>query len=194
MTSTTLPASASETANLRRGAPVFLGLGVLMVIMGTFAMGWACLATLTVATVWIFGAVLIAGGVVAIVGALRSHSQRGGRLLHLLMGVLYLLVGAMFMNEPKESALRLTLIIALFLMVGGLLRVVFALAESFPGRAWVMLNGVISFALGIMIYNGLPDSAYWVIGLFIAIELLFNGWAWIALGLAARGMGKTAKA
>ena len=46
-----------------------------------------------------------------------------------MLGVLYLLVGGMFMNEPKDSAVRLTLIIAIFLMAGGLLRIVFALAE-----------------------------------------------------------------
>lgn len=194
MTSTTLPASASEAAGLRRGAPVFFAMGVLMVIFGTFALGWACMTTLTLAAVWIFGALLIAGGVAAIIGALRSHNQRGGRLLHLLMGVLYLLVGAMFINEPKDSAIRLTLIIAIFLMAGGLLRIVFALAESFPGRGSVLLNGIISFLLGIAIYIQWPVSGLWVIGLFIAIELLFNGWAWIALGLAARGTGKPVQA
>jgi hypothetical protein len=31
-----------------------------------------------------------------------------------------------------------------------------------------------------------PSTGLWVIGLFVGIDLIFNGWAWIALSLALR--------
>lgn len=185
MTTATANIESVERSMLRRNAPAFFILGILMVIAGTFALGWACLTTLTLAVVWVFGVMLIVGGIAELVTAVRGG--RGHRLLHLVLGVLYLLVGGMFMNEPKDSAVRLTLIIAIFLMAGGLLRIVFALAERFPGRGAVLFNGVISLMLGLMIYRQWPVSGLWVIGLFIGIELLLNGWAWIALGIAAKG-------
>lgn len=175
---------SAERSMLRRNAPAFFILGVLMVVFGTFALGWACLTTLTVTAVWVFGVMLIVGGVAELVTAVRGG--RGHRLLHLVLGVLYLLVGGMFMNEPKDSAVRLTLIIAIFLMAGGLMRIVFALAERFPGRGSVLFNGVVSLILGVMIYRQWPVSGLWAIGLFLGVELLLNGWAWIALGVAAK--------
>ena len=30
-------------------------------------------------------------------------------------------------------------------------------------------------------------SAIWVIGLFVGIDMIFNGWAWVMLALAVRG-------
>jgi uncharacterized membrane protein HdeD (DUF308 family) len=37
-----------------------------------------------------------------------------------------------------------------------------------------------------MIYKQWPASSLWVIGLFIGIDLIFNGWAWIGLCFGLR--------
>jgi uncharacterized membrane protein HdeD (DUF308 family) len=37
-----------------------------------------------------------------------------------------------------------------------------------------------------VIYRHFPESALWVIGLLVGVELLFNGWSWIMLSLAVR--------
>ena len=46
---------------LRRGWGWFLALGIVLIVLGIFAVGWA--AVVTVASVIIFGWLLIAGGV-----------------------------------------------------------------------------------------------------------------------------------
>jgi uncharacterized membrane protein HdeD (DUF308 family) len=43
-----------------------------------------------------------------------------------------------------------------------------------------------------MIIAKWPMSGMWVIGLFVAIELIFNGWAYLFVALAARRAGKLA--
>jgi uncharacterized membrane protein HdeD (DUF308 family) len=78
------------------------------------------------------------------------------------------------------------LIIAIFLIVSGIFRIVFAVSERFTGWGWVLLNGVVTLFLGMMIYKQWPASGLWVIGIFIGIDLIFNGWAWIMLSIASR--------
>ena len=57
-----------------------------------------------------------------------------------------------------------------------------------PNRGWVLLSGFLSFLLGILIWAGWPESSAWVIGLFVAIDLIAGGWALVMLALAARGL------
>jgi uncharacterized membrane protein HdeD (DUF308 family) len=38
-----------------------------------------------------------------------------------------------------------------------------------------------------LIYKQWPVSGLWVIGLYVGIDLIFNGWAWIMLAL---GLGR----
>jgi uncharacterized membrane protein HdeD (DUF308 family) len=112
--------------------------------------------------------------------------------LHLLVAVLYFIAGVLVIEHPGRSLAGLTLVIAAVLFVEGILRVVVALTERFHGWGWVLLNGVISLALGVMIWRQWPESSLWVIGLFVGIDLLFNGWSLIMLALALRGLPKPA--
>ena len=50
----------------------------------------------------------------------------------------------------------------------------------------MLLAGAINLLLAGLILYGWPETAYWVIGLFVAIELLTNGWLLIALALTKR--------
>jgi uncharacterized membrane protein HdeD (DUF308 family) len=83
------------------------------------------------------------------------------------------------------------LVAAIFLMVGGVFRIISALADRFSGWGWVLLNGVVTLMLGILIYKGWPETGLWAIGLFIGIEMIFNGWAWIMLAAVLRSAPKT---
>jgi uncharacterized membrane protein HdeD (DUF308 family) len=184
------PASSLRTAveelrTLRDYWPWFLAMGIAMVIFGTIAISWACLAKVTVAATWLFGFLLLGGGIAEIVNSFWI-GRWSGMLLHLLIGVLYTLVGFIIIDQPETAAVQLTLLIAIFLMVGGIFRIVFAVSERFTGWGWVLLNGGVTFLLGLLIYKQWPSSSLWVIGLFVGIDLIFNGWAWIMLSLSAR--------
>jgi uncharacterized membrane protein HdeD (DUF308 family) len=163
----------------------FLALGVAMVVLGTLAIGWACIATVTVAITWLFGFLMLGSGIATIVSAF-SVGRWSGMLIHLLLGVLYTLVGFMIIDQPRDAAVQITLIIAVFLIVGGVIRIIFSLVERFPGWGWVLLNGAVTLLAGLLIYKGWPLSGLWVIGLFVGIDLILNGWTWIALSLAVR--------
>src|SRR5436305_12119235 len=50
-----------------------------------------------------------------------------------------------------------------------------ALVTRFHDWGWVLLNGAITLFMGLIINRQLPEAALWVIGLFIGIEMIFNG-------------------
>ena len=49
-----------------------------------------------------------------------------------------------------------------------------------------ILNGVVTFLLGVIICRHFPQESLGLLGLLIGIEMLFNGWTWIMLSLAIR--------
>ena len=182
---TTRPSLADELRALRQYWVWFLALGIAMAVVGTFAIGWACVTNVTVAATWLFGFMLLAGGIAEIVNSFWA-GRWSGMLVHLLIGILYTVVGLMIIDQPEESAIQLTLIIAIFLVLSGIFRIVFALSERFTGWGWVLLNGAVTLLMGMLIYKQWPASGLWVIGLFVGIDLIFNGWAWIMLAIGLR--------
>lgn len=180
-----VPSLAEEVSQLRGSWVWFLVLGIAMAALGTFAISWACLTTVTVAATWLFGFLLLACGIAEVVNSFYA-ARWSGTLIHLLIGILYAVVGLIIVDQPAESAIQLTLIIAIFLIISGIFRIVFAVSERFTGWGWVLLNGAVSLFLGILIYKQWPASGLWVIGLFIGIDLIFNGWAWIMLAIGLR--------
>jgi uncharacterized membrane protein HdeD (DUF308 family) len=149
------------------------------------AIGFSFSATL--GTVVAFGILAMVGGGAEIVGSFWAR-QWGGLVLKLLAGVLYIVVGMLMLAHPIGAAAGLTLMIAAALMVSGLLRIIVAVMHRFSGWPWVVLNGVITLVLGVMIWRQWPESALWVIGLFLGIDLVFSGWTWVMLALAVRSL------
>ena len=178
-----------ELHSLRSHWWCFLLLGIALVVLGAVCISEPLIPTL--ASVVFLGYLLIAAGIVQIVSSFWS-GKWSGMLLHLLIGVLYAIVGYMIVDSPGVSMLLLTQFIAIFLIVGGLFRIISALVVRFQDWGWVALNGGVTLLLGIIIHRQLPEAALWVIGLFIGIEMIFNGWAWIMMSLGLRAVAKSA--
>jgi len=177
------PGRLTDTREFSRNWGWFLALGIIMIILGTLALGSALVVTLV--SMIFFGWLLIFSGVFE---AVQSFWQRqwGGFFLHLLVGLLYALVGFMLVTNPGASAVALTLLMAIFFMVAGVFRIVAAITMRFPQWGWMMVSGIAALILGLLIWGQWPASGFWIIGLFIGIELIFTGWSWVMLALAAR--------
>jgi uncharacterized membrane protein HdeD (DUF308 family) len=181
--------SISQPGSWQEIWALLMGMGVALMILGMMAIGSSLIATL--ATVLVFGILLLLGAIFEIVTALWGRSWRGF-FLHLLAGVLYLVAGIFMINNPVEAALGLTLLVAACLLTGGILRIIQSALDRFDGWGWVLVNGMVSLLLGTAIWRQWPLSGTWVIGLFVGIEMLFSGLSWVMLGLAARSTRKTA--
>jgi uncharacterized membrane protein HdeD (DUF308 family) len=169
----------------------FVVLGCVLVALGIIALGSVVIASLAAAVA--IGIVLLLAGVGEVIGAFWCRGW-SGFFLELLSGVLSIVVGLLFLRAPLNALAALTLLIACFLMVGGIFKIVAAVSYRFAAWGWSLASGIIDVILGVMIWQEWPASALWVIGLFVGINLLFRGINWIALGLALRALPQPAMA
>ena len=176
------PDSSSEIQSLRQHWIWFLVLGIALVVLGSVAIGWSCLTSITIAATWVFGFLLLAAGIGEVIQSF-AVGRWSGTLVHLLIGLLYAVVGFMMITDPAESAITLTKIIAIFMIIGGIFRIVGALSHRFVGWEWVLFNGAVTLLLGLLIYKEWPASGLWFIGLYLGIDLILNGGAWIGLAI-----------
>ncbi len=167
-------------------------LGILFIILGFIGLGR--LFALTLASAFFFGILIIIGGVAQFVGALKCKGWKGVAF-HVLIAVLYVVGGVFVLQYPIAASVMLTWVLAAVLIFAGILRIVMAIQMRSAGP-WVvpLLGGVISIILGGMILAQWPLSGLFVIGLFVAIELIVNGWSYIFIALGARNAAKIAAA
>jgi uncharacterized membrane protein HdeD (DUF308 family) len=165
--------------------------GLVSIVLGTLGLGMTFM--LTEFSVVFFGALLVAGGVLQLLDAIKCRGWKS-MAWHVLIALLYVGAGLVMVLKPVLASLSLTLIIAYILIAVGVLRVIMAFQmRSSGGWWWLLLAGIVSAALGVMILMQWPQSGLWIIGLFIAIELIFNGWSYIFVALAARAAAKQRK-
>jgi uncharacterized membrane protein HdeD (DUF308 family) len=168
---------------LRKKWGWFVALGILLIFAGTLAAGSAFF--MTVFSMMFLGWLMIVGGIFQALHAFGCK-EWGGFFIDLLTGLLYLVVGFMCVANPGATAVALTLLIAMFLIFGGIFRVAIALATRYEHWGWLLLHGAVSLLLGIAIWRQWPVSGLWVIGLFVGIDLMLNGWSLVMLGMIAR--------
>jgi uncharacterized membrane protein HdeD (DUF308 family) len=158
--------------------------GVLSTILGIIGLGMTF--GLTLAGVLVFGVLLVIGGGFQLVDAFMGKGWRG-TLLQAAIAVVYLIAGVLMIFDPAGAAIALTLILGAALLTVGALRIAIAIQHRGErGWKWAVAGGIASLLLGGLILLEWPTSGLWVIGLFIALELLINGWTAIFIGLAAR--------
>jgi len=170
---------------VRKHTTWFLVVGIVLVILGTVAIGSA--VAMTIVSVLFLGWLLIVGGVFEVVHGF-SHRPWSGFFINLLGGVLYAVAGLVMVANPALAAVTLTLVIAVMLIVAGLFRLLIAFSTPLHHRGWLVLNGAISILLGVMIWRAWPVSGLWVIGMFIGIDMIVDGWTEIMLALSARSL------
>jgi uncharacterized membrane protein HdeD (DUF308 family) len=124
----------------------FVLLGVALVVLGTVALGSVVVASL--AAVVAIGALLLLRA--EAVGAFWRRCW-SGFFLELLSGVLSIVVGLLFLRAPVGPLAALMLLVACFLMVGGIFKVVSAVAYRFAAWGWSLAGGIIDVILGVLI-------------------------------------------
>jgi uncharacterized membrane protein HdeD (DUF308 family) len=116
------------------------------------------------------------------------HSQSvGGFLWKLLLAVLYGFAGVYLLMNPVVGVASLTLLLAFFLFVEGILEIVLYFnIRRVAYAGWVLFDGIITLLLGFLIWAQWPSSSAWVIGTLVGISLIFSGISRLMLSLATR--------
>ncbi len=171
-------------AHLTRKWGWFVALGIGLILAGLFAL--ADVVAFTLISVIFIGASFLVGGIFQVIHAFMTKGW-GAFTLNLFIGVVTIAGGFLIMNEPVQGSVVITLFLAASLIVGGILRIVILLRHREVQYWWLMLiGGLISIALGVMLYASLPWSGLWLLGTLVGIELIVQGVTWLQFGLALR--------
>ncbi len=162
----------------------FLALGILFIILGFIGLGMVL--ALTIASVLFLGVLLLIGAVAQIINVFRGKGWKS-MALHILSAILYAVAGVMILINPLIASIVFTLVLGFIILIIGIARIVMAFhIKGMKGWGWPLVSGIISVLLGILIIGQWPISGLWVIGLFVAIEMIVSGWSYIFVALAAR--------
>jgi len=161
----------------------FLAFGLGLVLLGILAIVRSVAAT--VVSMLFFGWLLLIAAGIEIAQAVMV-GKLAGLFQHWLSAALFGVLGALIIWRPIVTAEILTLLMGAFFLVAGLFQLVTPFVVSLPEWGWHALNGLITLVLGILILAQWPISGLWVIGLFLGIELIFYGGAWVAVALKLR--------
>ena len=176
-------ATSSRVSEHRARWKWFLALGVVLLVLGLAGVSVASLLELT--SLLVFGPLLLASSIVQLLTALFGEGRKE-RLLHFAAAGAEMVFGFLLMVNPPEKVVGLIALVAIFLVVVGLVRLVRSLVTRSRGRAWTLLAGVIALLLGISVWMGGSAAKLGFVGLCIAIDFLCHGVAWSALALAER--------
>lgn len=179
-----LAANKSFSTSVREKWGWFLFLGIVFVIGGICAIAMPLISSVTV-TVFLAVVLVIAG----IFQIFQSFSVQawGGFLWQLVVGIVVLIGGVAIYMSPVVGSVALTLIIASVFMAKGIFQIALSMrVRPMDGWGWILAAGIIAFLAGLFILLQYPFSGLWVPGTLAGISLLFTGWSYIALALAAR--------
>ena len=162
----------------------FVGLGVLLLVLGGIA--FANLLVATVASVFFVGSMMLMAGIIEIAHAFGVRTWE--RFFYwFLSGLLYAVAGFFAFYNPLLASSVLTLLLAIALVASGVLRIAFAIRnKTAKNWGWIVAAGVVTLLAGLLIAARWPVNSLWVLGMFLAIDLIMQGWAFIAVGLALR--------
>ncbi|HJH24490.1 MAG TPA: HdeD family acid-resistance protein [Paenalcaligenes hominis] len=164
----------------------FLALGVVLIMLGMGALTYAVMATLT--SVIVIGVLMFIGGVAQLIHAWTLRSL-GGFFWWTLVGLLYIVAGGMVIQNPIAGAEILTLLLGATLIGVGVLRLgIWLMNRGQEGWLWLAFSGVISLVTGLLIALQWPSIGLWLLGMILGIDLLFQGWSMLWLGIALRRM------
>ena len=143
---------------VKRSTGVFTGVGVLMILLGAFAVLIPNIAS------W---------GMTVLIGWI------------LVIGAAFLF--AWSFTAPGALNVIARIAWSILTLAAGVVRLAAAFAQrGIPGAGWLGLNGVLSLIIGLIFLVDYPESADWAIGLLVGIDLIFSGWTLILLSQEAK--------
>jgi len=175
--------ATAVAGELKKSWGWLLAWGILLVVVGFISLSYEFLASAV--TVDVIGLFLIALGVIEFIQAFR-HQKWSGFFLFLIGGILSIVAGFLLWRSPLAGMAVLTIFMASYFLVLGSFRAIGAFATRYPGWGWGAFSGLTGFVLGAMIWAEWPASSLWVIGLFVGISMLFQGWNYIMLAMVAK--------
>jgi uncharacterized membrane protein HdeD (DUF308 family) len=144
------------------------------------------LATLAV----IAGIFLLADGIIELAASLMHGTRSRGSLA--LLGVLTAIIGVLLIRHPIGGVAAVALLIGLWLITVGLIRVIAAF-EVAENRGWNIFAGALELLAGIVIVSN-PNIGFATLALLVGIGFILNGMGMFAVGWSMHALRGAAEA
>jgi uncharacterized membrane protein HdeD (DUF308 family) len=152
----------------------------LLILAGIVALVYPAVSS--VAVVIFLGWLLIISGILQAIGLIGARHVPHF-WLQLVSVALFVIVGVLFLRNPGESLVTLTLLLIVLFLIEGISKVIFALTiRPLPNWGWVLGSGIVGILLAFYLWANIPVAAVWLIGVLLGIELICEG---VALGRLA---------
>jgi len=161
--------------------------GIALIVAGVLAMAAPLVSGLSVMLV--IGVLMLVTGVSTAMLAFGVGAFGRGLWL-LLLAVLMVVAGWLIVTRPVEALASVTLLLAFYFFLSGLVELAAALgAAGAPGRGWMFVSGIVTVLLGVSLWRHFPASAAVAVGVLFGLRMLFHGMWLFSVGLAAGRAG-----
>ncbi|WP_433929983.1 HdeD family acid-resistance protein [Sorangium cellulosum] len=170
-----------DTVQDKRGR--FLAIGVALMALGVVAVVLPFVASRVTAIV--LGWLIVLAGVAEGWHAIQSRGWAGAGW-ELVSALVQVVFGLLLVVFPMTGKLALMVIASAYFAAEGALKLVRASQHrGLPGSGWLVIDGILTLALGILIVTGGVTAAAKVLGLLVGISLVTGGMSMILIALGA---------
>ena len=164
-----------ELRGAQRAAWLFMIVGLVSIAAGVIVLlkPSDSLVTLVV----IAGIFILIDGAVDVFASFSRRTENRG--LAALVGVVSIVVGVLLIRHPIGGVLAAALLVGIWLIAAGMVRVV--LAFDRPNRVWSIVVGLVEAAAGIVLVSS-PPISFATLALLVGIAFIVNGVGQLALG------------
>ncbi|WP_343963610.1 MULTISPECIES: HdeD family acid-resistance protein [Kribbella] len=157
--------------------------GVIGIVFGVLAIVWPISTAIALALLWGFWALM--DGIGSLTQALRPEAK-GSRLWLIVLGVIALVAAFFAIFSPAVTAVTLTWILGIWLIVRGVFEAVGAFTTNHVTPRWFLLLGAaFSILLGIL-FAANPGAGAVGIAVFLGVVALLWGATFLVAGLSMR--------
>ena len=169
--------TADEVRAATGGWWMFALIGVLSIAAGIVVLFKPddSLATLAV----ISGIFLLLDGILELAASLLGVAWHRG--VAALLGVITAIVGVLLIRHPIEGVAAIALLIGIWLIALGVVRIVASYDVVGGHRGWSLIAGLVELIAGIVIVSD-PNIGFATLALLVGIAFILNGASMLALG------------
>lgn len=157
---------------VKRHSLWYLVQGALMVLGGLVALVYPLFSS--AAVVIFLGWILIISGLVQGIGLIGARHVPHFWLQLISVG-LAVLIGFLFLRNPAQALLTLTLLLIVFFMIEGISKIIFSLTvRPLPSWGWILASGILGVLLSVYLLSN-PVGAVWLLGVLVGLMLISEG-------------------
>lgn len=160
--------------------------GILLTVLGIVMLMIPKVTTATFGLV--LSVVLMVYGAFKVLNSIISRNYTRHFVYNLFLGLILIAIGVLLLNAPYLSLLLITSFIAVYFILESISTWAFSVQNRKILNFWWagIPVSIFQFLLGLIILLGLPQTALWVVGVFVGINFLITGCVIISTYLATK--------